>query len=269
MKLLIFERRSLKFENYEKSPSRFFLSHFKLHHSNFIFVLVCWRVMMYSGLAKHYDEIFPLDEAASLFVKKESAKAPSREVALDIGCGTGNMTFELEKSFKAVTGIDLDAGMVARAKEKAAQQGKRSSFLVLDMAAVALNFPANSFDLVTCLGNTLVHLEDLRQVGAFLGQVRTILKPGGLFLLQILNYDHIIDHAITTLPPLETPLLSFQRKYIFTPGETRVVFETVLNVKGDDDSATDSVKLLLLHRNSLEKGFARSWFPRSEFFWWV
>lgn len=221
---------------------------------------------MYSGMANYYDEIFPIDDAVISFIEKESVKSPYHNTALDIGCGTGNLSFELKKNFSSVTGVDLDGNMIAKAIEKAVQREKRIDFRVMDMTTIASNFSAHSFDLVACFGNTLVHLKDLEQINDFFQQVKIVLKSGGLFLLQILNYDHIIEHGINELPLLETSRLSFRRKYIFTPGESRILFETTVNIKGGSSPVTDRVILFPMRRKMLENYLYEAGFSNVEIF---
>ena len=58
--------------------------------------------------------------------------------ALDAGCGTGFLSFELASRGHRVTGMDFAPAMIAEARRKAAERG----------IAVQLPFPPASFDLV-------------------------------------------------------------------------------------------------------------------------
>ncbi|MGH7092403.1 MAG: class I SAM-dependent methyltransferase, partial [Stellaceae bacterium] len=66
--------------------------------------------------------------------------------ALDAGCGTGFLSFELARRGHRVTGIDFAASMLAEARRKAAKTGLAVNFAEGD--AENLHFPDRSFDLV-------------------------------------------------------------------------------------------------------------------------
>jgi ubiquinone/menaquinone biosynthesis C-methylase UbiE len=93
--------------------------------------------------------------------------------ALDAGCGTGFLSFELAARGHRVTGIDFAPSMLAEARRKAAQQNFPVRFAEAD--AEQLPFPAASFDLAVSRHVlwTLPHPE-----GAIDEWIR-VLRPGG------------------------------------------------------------------------------------------
>ncbi len=68
--------------------------------------------------------------------------------ALDIGCGTGSVSAVLAGLGLRVTGIDLSPAMIEIAQAKAANQGLRIEFHVMDAASPQL--PHRQFDIVLC-----------------------------------------------------------------------------------------------------------------------
>src|SRR6267378_7114624 len=64
--------------------------------------------------------------------------------ALDAGCGTGFLSFELAGRGHRVTGIDFAPAMLAEARRKAAQRAAMVRFEAAD--AEQLPFPSSSFD---------------------------------------------------------------------------------------------------------------------------
>jgi ubiquinone/menaquinone biosynthesis C-methylase UbiE len=66
--------------------------------------------------------------------------------ALDVGCGTGFLTFELAARGHRVTGIDFAPAMIAEARRKAAERGVAVRLEEGD--AEQLAFAPDSFDLV-------------------------------------------------------------------------------------------------------------------------
>jgi SAM-dependent methyltransferase len=80
-----------------------------------------------------------------------AAVAPDGARVLEVGCGPGHLSIRLARQHGLeVTGLDLDPGMIQRARANADRRGngeeRRPSFLVGDVASLA--FPDGSFDLV-------------------------------------------------------------------------------------------------------------------------
>src|SRR6266566_1521554 len=64
--------------------------------------------------------------------------------ALDVGCGTGFLSFELAARGHQVTGVDFAPAMLAEARRKAAEYDASVRFEEAD--AEQLPFPSGSFD---------------------------------------------------------------------------------------------------------------------------
>jgi ubiquinone/menaquinone biosynthesis methyltransferase len=111
--------------------------------------------------------------------------------ALDLCCGTGDLTLGLARRGAEVVGLDFSAEMLAVARAKAAGikpkpqiRGQYSSASIpaplsfLQADAQSLPFPDNSFDIVT-VGYGLRNLADLE---AGLREMQRVAKPGGRLL---------------------------------------------------------------------------------------
>jgi SAM-dependent methyltransferase len=97
--------------------------------------------------------------------------------------------------------------MIALARHKAAEAGLNVPFVVADLAGLPGNAPlppnaegnplpprlrdqgGGSYDAVLCLGNSLPHLLTQADLVAALRGMAAVLRPGGLFITQNLNYD--------------------------------------------------------------------------------
>ena len=93
--------------------------------------------------------------------------------ALDAGCGTGFLSFELAGRGHRVTGVDFAPGMIAEARRKAAERSVSIRFEEAD--AEQLPFGPASFDLVISRHVlwTLPHPE------AAIDEWKRVLRPGG------------------------------------------------------------------------------------------
>ncbi|WP_226366959.1 bifunctional 2-polyprenyl-6-hydroxyphenol methylase/3-demethylubiquinol 3-O-methyltransferase UbiG [Pseudonocardia sp. ICBG162] len=133
-----------------------------------------------SYVRRHAGYLFAVEKAII-----EVSNGRSDIALLDVGTGTGErlQRLVLELLPNRVTAIDNSREMVALA---------RRNCPVADVRTLALGDPELSsaipggFDLVTCLSNVLGHVpRDLLVPG--LRQIRSLLKPGGTFVLDVNN----------------------------------------------------------------------------------
>lgn len=125
--------------------------------------------------------------------------APSRRV-LDLGCGSGEHARFLASLGFDVTGVDASPAQV-----EAARGADPEGRYVLGSLTALAALVEPGFGGAICVGNTLPHLteeDDLRR--CFAGLADRLL-PGGRFLLQILNYDRILDRGERTFPVMVRP----------------------------------------------------------------
>ncbi len=105
---------------------------------------------------------------------------------LDLGCGEGRHVISayLEGAGQAV-GVDLSLDDLRTTAEKFAEfrqpEDPERSFGLASANALQLPFADDSFDKVIC-SEVLEHIPDYR---AALGEIRRVLKPGGLFCASV------------------------------------------------------------------------------------
>ncbi|WP_030234445.1 class I SAM-dependent methyltransferase [Streptomyces sp. NRRL S-350] len=121
---------------------------------------------------------------------------------LDCACGIGTQAIGLAALGHHVTGTDLSPASVARATAEAAQRGLRLPTAAADMRG--LPFTDGRFDVVVCADNALPHLLSAGDVRAALGEMRRVLRPGGLLLVSTRPYDELRRARPTSTPPQTT-----------------------------------------------------------------
>lgn len=194
---------------------------------------------MYDSLLEYYDELFPVEPEKVAFIedlakafKPPAGNGAGRVKVLDVGCATGTFALALTKKGMDVTGIDNNSSMIGSACRRNPEPRTNARFFRMDMREMGKTFAQGRFDLVLCLGNVLVHLEDLREIAAFLVQARRALRPGGKFVFQVVNYDKIDREGIRRLPSIESPRARFEREYR-DRDDGRLSFEaTILSSSG-------------------------------------
>jgi len=192
---------------------------------------------------------------------------------LDLGCGTGEHgRFLASKGFD-VTGIDSSPSMLAKATDTPVPANLR--FIAGDIARVD-ELAAGEYDGALCLGNTLPHLED-DDLSRLARGLRARLRAGAPFLLQVLNYEKVLERGLRFLP------LNFRGPdegggevvflRLMTPlPDGRVVFTpTTLRYRPDADPAVEvvssrNVRLRAWRRPELEAALREAGFGRIEVF---
>jgi ubiquinone/menaquinone biosynthesis methyltransferase len=105
-----------------------------------------------------------------------SLAPPNGGRVLDAACGTGDIAFEAAARGGRVVALDVTAGMLVLARQRAAASHTPVSFVCGDM--VALPFPDASFGIVT----TGYGLRNAPDLAAALAEIRRVLAPGGCLL---------------------------------------------------------------------------------------
>lgn len=134
----------------------------------------------------YYPEIF--GQQLLTWLERKGLRPQS---SLDMGCGTGILCRLLHQNGIEAAGMDLSEGMIQIARAA----GPGIPYEVADMVTYR---PDRSFDLVTCTGDALNHIESLVDVGQIFSNVYSCLNPGGYFIFDILN-----EHEISTSEPFE------------------------------------------------------------------
>ncbi len=180
----------------------------------------------YADFSGYYEKIFPLREPTLKFLDRWLNEDHR---ILDLGCGTGHYSGRLAETGRDCLGIDLDPGMIAQAQKNYADP----TFRIMDLQSVS-GLPKDSFGGVFCIGNVLPHLPSHHLAG-FLSSVRTLLKPGGHWIFQTVNFDPMLHLDGYEFPTLNFPEegLTFHRKYTSTSGG-HLLFQTRL-LKGESE----------------------------------
>jgi SAM-dependent methyltransferase len=132
---------------------------------------------------------------------------------LDCACGIGTQALGLAQLDHHVVASDLSPAAVRRAKKEARQRNLQIEFHVSDMTNLN-EIHQNRFDAVVTLDNALPHLDpsQLKQAAA---AIASKLRPNGLFIGGIRDYDALIVERPASLPPA----------FLGEPGSRRIVHQ--------------------------------------------
>ena len=126
--------------------------------------------------------------------------APRPLHILDCACGIGTQALGLAARGHIVTGLDLSPAAIARAHREALARGLAIQFETADMRDLS-TLPAAGFDAALAADNALPHLLDAHDLSLALAQIAARLRPGGLFLATIRDYDAVLAARPPAPPP--------------------------------------------------------------------
>jgi len=153
---------------------------------------------LYGEFAPLYDKIFGKIFYNRLERVIEDLDIPPGAQVLEVGAGTGT-SFPAYPTHCNVTGVDLAPDMLARARQKIVDNGWRH-LQVIEMNALDLKFPDNSFDRVIA---TYVISAVPDPVKTLL-EMRRVCKPSGH--LVILNHFKSDNPVIGMFEKLLAPV---------------------------------------------------------------
>ena len=141
---------------------------------------------LYAEFAPLYDKVFGKIFFSRLRQVIEALDIPRGAKVLEVGAGTGT-SFPAYPRHCEVTGVDLAPDMLARAQEKILENDW-GHLRVMEMNALDLKFPDNSFDYVMAFHVVTVVPDPIRMIQ----EAKRVCKPGGKIV--------IVNHFRSTLP---------------------------------------------------------------------
>ena len=135
---------------------------------------------LFSTIADRYDLItillsFGFDRRWKARLAADADPRPG-DRALDLACGTGDISFAIAERGARVIGLDITARMIEIARAKRRIGRARAVFLVGDM--MSLPFPDGRFDVAT-VG---YGIRNVPTIDIALGEIYRVLTPGGRVL---------------------------------------------------------------------------------------
>jgi len=196
----------------------------------------------YNAVSPFYDSMISFEkslEKRKAFYRKVFAQKSIKAVA-DIGCGSGLDSLALAGIGINITGFDPSAEMIKLAKQNAGRLKADAHFYKKGILDIPVKFN-NTFDCVVSFGNTVANLNEKDLMKAF-GKILGLLKPGGYFLFQILNYVRILKQKETVIGFTDREDSFIVRFNEFTDEDINFHFLSV-NKKTTSDSNHYSTKI--------------------------
>jgi phosphatidylethanolamine/phosphatidyl-N-methylethanolamine N-methyltransferase len=153
----------------------------------------------YRRYARYYDTLFGAVMHPGRMAVIDALGAFPGERVLEVGVGTG-LSLPHYPGYLRVTGIDISAEMLAKARHRVALEGLVQVEALLEMDAEYMRFPDNAFDKVVAMYVASVAPDPVR----FVDEMRRVCKPDGeIFIVNHFRSSNPVMRAVeSTLAPL-------------------------------------------------------------------
>ena len=154
-----------------------------------------WYEQLFENYANKYEqEPFTKGTVGEVdFIEKEIRYDKSIRI-LDVGCGTGRHSIELEKRGYSVVGVDLSDSQLKRARENADREKISVQFLRADARRLEFN---REFDLVIMLCEGAFPLMETDEMNfEILKNAAKALKERGRLIFTTLNGLYPLFHSV-------------------------------------------------------------------------
>lgn len=160
----------------------------------------------YDNYARFYDffELAGYDESEELNIfLDELFQLNGVSTVVDFACGTGAQSIGLARLGYEITAADLNPQMLELAREKARKHGNLPlSFSQANMVSADFGI----FDAAICIFNAIGHLTP-EECQTFFNNARNHLRQGGIFVVDIFNYEALAAGAFAEYSYLNRELL--------------------------------------------------------------
>jgi SAM-dependent methyltransferase len=150
-----------------------------------------WETIFGDDFSRAYRPMSPSQLGREVDFILDGLNLPRGAVILDLACGQGEICVELARRGYSVVGYDLSVYQLAMAGDNAQQAKQKINFLQGDMREMAFE---EMFDAVLCWDTSFGYFEDEKNVEV-LHRIKKALKPGGRFLLDVMNRDFAAREA--------------------------------------------------------------------------
>lgn len=139
-----------------------------------------------------YEDILPKQrtEKEVVFAVNAFGLRPGAGL-LDLACGYGRHAISFAKLGYVVTGFDLSAALLRRAKHDAKKANVPVRWIKGDMRSLPFR---NEFDAAVILFTSLGYFKKAEDNLKVVRQIHASLKPGGLLLIDMSNGDYLLSH---------------------------------------------------------------------------
>lgn len=216
---------------------------------------------IFNNIGERYDLFVDWDRRLSTEVPflHKILRSHNAKKVLDVGCATGKHAIELAKLGYDMHGIDISNNLIQKAKKNAQEARTYVDFEAMSMLDITKH-KAKLFDAVLMLGNVVSLLDDEKQILSFFADAKSVLKIGGILVIQTLNYRKMIKNG-ERYELIETPEPNLVFLKIFDlVGENTRLSIVMLEKNGSWKMSEMSQHLMVMTKEDLVRHASRTKF---------
>jgi ubiquinone/menaquinone biosynthesis C-methylase UbiE len=148
---------------------------------------------VYSWMLGNFDE--RMQQQRQFF--EQAGLTPSQNgVAIDVGCGNGIQTMALTNLGFKVTAVDFNRTLL----DELRQHAQDKPVQIVEASATDVQQYAQPAELISCMGDTLTHFDNIEQVAQLFAAWRELLLPGGRLVLSFRELDTPLEGGQRFIP---------------------------------------------------------------------
>lgn len=124
-------------------------------------------------------------------------KPAGNAVAIDLGAGHGLQTISLANLGFTVYAVDFNQHLLSELNARAKGMAVRT---ILANIANTTQYSTMNAELITCMGDTLTHLESVQQVNTLFGEWYSMLPAGGKLVLSFRDLTQELEKEERFIP---------------------------------------------------------------------
>ncbi|GAK57351.1 putative methyltransferase [Candidatus Vecturithrix granuli] len=221
----------------------------------------------YEEIAAYYDTMTRFQERmpGETAMLKTWVERYQFHSVVDIACGTGLHAIILAQLGLRTVGADISAVMLNIACDHAREMGVEATWIQTSMEQARYKIQGK-YKAVFCLGNSLPHLLNHATLQSALKSFYSLLSPGGIVVIQLLNYHHILAEQQRIIGIHRQGTTEFVRFYDFYPDRIRFNVLSIDWQNGIPVHTLNSTPLYPYQKDELESVLATQGFGAFEYY---
>lgn len=152
---------------------------------------------------------------------------------LDLGCGTGTLSFLLENKGFDVIGVDASEDMLMVANEKKYEENSNAMFLCQKAESLDL---FGTIDCAVSVLDTVNHIDTIEKVQKAIEKVSLFMNMGGIFIFDMntpYKHENILSNN-TFIYDMDEVYCAWQNSYDKENATTTIDFDFFIKNEDDD-----------------------------------
>lgn len=192
--------------------------------------------MSYGIFSSVYDiltENVPYEKIANKICSLLHESRVDGGLLLDLGCGTGTLSFLLENKGFDVIGVDASEDMLMVANEKKYEKGSNTMFLCQNAEDLDL---FGTIDCAVSVLDTVNHIDTLEKVKKSFEKVSLFMNMGGIFIFDMntpYKHENILSNN-TFIYDMDEVYCAWQNSYNKEASTTTIDLDFFIKNEDDD-----------------------------------